>query len=250
MKGVIPRKRVILAIHRWLGASAALFLVILAITGLLLNHSEALGLNRIHVKSSLVRSMYGMADGKDILSYRIHNSDTISSVGGRLYYNGKFLANADTLIGIHQSKNISIIASSNSILLVTIEGELVELIDRTGLPFEQIIGLGLSEDGNAVVVSGSGAWKADKDWIGFTRHEDNYKVISPQEVELAEETVDSVLADFQGSGPVLSKVLLDLHSGRIFGWGGRTLMNLTAIAILLLVTSGISGWLRKSSREK
>lgn len=243
---LLPRKRVILAVHRWLGASAALFLVVLAVTGLLLNHSKALGLDRIQVNASLVRSLYGMAKTSDILTYRIHDSDTVSLLQGRLYFNGQYLSLGESLVGIHESESISVIATPDALVLITREGELIEITDTSRLPFDSISALGVNSSGLPIIVSSKGAWQADQDWIQFQAFEGDYGVRSPDSASLPDTFAGLILSDYQGSGPALSKVILDLHSGRLFGWGGRTVMDLTAVAILLLVTSGLSGWVRKS----
>lgn len=250
MISILPRKRVILAFHRWLGASAALFLMVLATTGLLLNHSRALGLDNIQVNASLVRSLYGMARTSDILTYRIHELDTVSLLQGRLYFNGQYLSSGESLAGIHEHDSISVIATPDTLIMITREGELIESTDTSRLPFDSIIAMGTNTSGLPVIVSSNGTWQADEDWIQFKPFEGNYSVRSPDSASLPDTVADLILADYQGSGPALSKVILDLHSGRLFGWGGRTVMDLTAVAILLLVTSGVSGWLRKSRRRE
>lgn len=250
MSKLLPSKRIILAVHRWLGASAALFLTVLAITGLLLNHSQSLGLDRIHVNLGLVRNLYGMADPSDIRTYRIHELDTVSFLEGRLYFNGMFLTQSGSIIGVHGSKDFSVILCSDSIVLITREGELIDVIGVASLPFDSISAGGRTNAGDAVVISPNGDWQADTNWIEFTRYEGAFEVPQLELIQLPEPMVNLLLSDYQGSGPVLSKVILDLHSGRLFGWGGRTAMDLTAVAILLLVTTGLSGWVRKSRAKR
>jgi hypothetical protein len=71
---LIPRKRAILALHRWLGLVSALFLVILALTGLLLNHAAPLGLYDIKVKSGFLLGQYDMLGKGDIRSWPFSSS--------------------------------------------------------------------------------------------------------------------------------------------------------------------------------
>ena len=56
----LPRKRTILAWHRWLGLASALFLLSLSITGLALNHTEFLKLDQVQVKNSFLLKRYGI----------------------------------------------------------------------------------------------------------------------------------------------------------------------------------------------
>ena len=56
----LPRKRTLLAWHRWMGIASAAFLVVLSLTGLVLNHSEFLRLDQIHIRSGLILKRYGI----------------------------------------------------------------------------------------------------------------------------------------------------------------------------------------------
>ncbi|MDP4879953.1 MAG: PepSY domain-containing protein, partial [Opitutales bacterium] len=82
----LPRKRTILAWHRWMGFASALFLLVLSVTGLLLNHTERLGLDDITIRNSMILDRYGMAAGNEITAYRIHESNTIAHLDGQLFY--------------------------------------------------------------------------------------------------------------------------------------------------------------------
>lgn len=43
----------------------------------------------------------------------------------------------------------------------------------------------------------------------------------------------------------LSRLLLDVHTGRFFNVGGAVVMDLAAVALLLLVGSGIYNWVKR-----
>ena len=48
--------------HRYVGLAAAVFVALFAITGLLLNHSRALGLHHINVSSDWMMRWYGVPE--------------------------------------------------------------------------------------------------------------------------------------------------------------------------------------------
>jgi hypothetical protein len=246
MKQWIPRKRVILAFHRWLGILAAVFLVILSLTGLALNHSERLGLNGITIDNAFVLNRYGMQAGSDIQIFRIHETDTISHLAGQLFYNANPIAAAGLPLGILEGNPFTVVAGSDQLIYLTSDGELIEQIRGEELPYDELSHLGTDESGRPVLIADSGQWQPDPDWIEFKPYEGAFTVRPLVESPLDEATRSAILANYQGRGPTLYRVLLDLHSGRLFGWGGRTLMDLSALAILLLVSSGISGWLRRA----
>ena len=243
----LPRKRTILAFHRWLGIFSAVFLFILAVTGLLLNHAEPLGLNDLKIRNPLILSRYGMASGSDILSFGIHKTDTISWLDGRLYCNATALAAARKPLGLHENEQgFSIVATSAELVYLTPQGELIERVDASQLPYGHLQFLGMDPSGRPVLVADNGNWQPDTDWLEFTPHDGAFQVVPLVPVEIDAGTRQAILASHQGDGLSLHRILLDLHSGRLFGWGGRTVMDLTAVAIMLLLSSGLAGWLRKS----
>jgi uncharacterized iron-regulated membrane protein len=246
----LPRKRTILAWHRWLGLASALFLLSLSITGLALNHTEFLKLDQVQIKSSVILDRYGMASGSSIDAYRIHKSDTLAHLNGQLFYNNAPLASADRPLGIIEGAPISVVATEAQLIYLTTDGEFVESIDSSQLPYTTLDAVGTTTDGRPLLISSAGNWTPDADWIEFDQYQASYNVAPLETITLDEASANSLLDAFQGGGVSLYRVLLDLHSGRLFGWGGRTLMDLSAIAIIILITSGIGGWLRKSRRPK
>ncbi len=244
----LPRKRTILALHRWLGFASALFLLSLSITGLALNHTEFLKLDQVQIKSSFILDRYGMAGGSEIEAYRIHQSDTLAHLDGQLFYNSTALTAGNRPLGIIEGDPISVIATDTQLIYLTATGELIETIDSSQLPYTTLNAVGTTPDGRPLLISSDGNWTPDADWIEFELDQAAYVVAPLQTIALSEATTDALLDAFQGGGVSLYRVLLDLHSGRLFGWGGRTAMDLSAVAIILLITSGIGGWLRKSRR--
>ena len=57
-------------------------------------------------------------------------------------------------------------------------------------------------------------------------------------------------ADYANEILTLDKVVLDIHTGRFFGSAGEWLMDIAAIALLLLSASGLYMWYRKPERKK
>jgi len=246
MRVPLPRKRTILLVHRWLGILSALFLMVLALTGLALNHTERLGLNRITLGSPWLLSLYGMSPAEGIRSWRINESDTLSWHEENYFYNDRELASAGPLVAILEAGELTVIVAADGLLYLTPEGELVERVPVLGLPFGDIQAAGRSPSGYPLLSTDSGLWQPYPDWLDFAPYTGEFNPAPQEPVSTPADVRQAILAAFRGEGLTLYRVLLDLHSGRLFGWGGRTVMDLSAIAILLLVSSGIGGWLRKS----
>jgi hypothetical protein len=245
MRFFLPRKPVILGFHRWLGALAALFLLVLAVTGLALNHAERLGLNDFQVRADFILARYGMPVAEDITSIGMGTNDIVSQLNGTLYLNGKELAPGAAIAGIHQGDELWVVASSDALVLLTPEGEFVERIVVGELPFREVRQLAKDTGGDSVIVADNGLWKPGPQWLEFKSFRGEYTIGPVREVNLDEGLAGSILEHNRGRGISLHRVMLDLHSGRLLGVNGGIVMDLTAVSILLLISSGISGWLRR-----
>jgi len=58
----------------------------------------------------------------------------------------------------------------------------------------------------------------------------------------------SLLDQYRGSGLSWERLLLDLHSGRLFGSVGVFIIDLAGIALLLIALSGVWVWVTKPGR--
>jgi len=247
----LPRKRTLLAWHRWLGFVATLFLIILSITGLALNHTERLKLDQVILRNDFILKRYGMSGGSDLLSYRISETDSLSYLDGQFFFNQRPLVQGKQPIGIVLHGNFTLIVTEDALIYLTPDGDLIEKVETNQLPLSgNIQAIGYTDQKKSVVVTSEGNWTTDPDWLNFQNYQGSYSVDPlPPEANLTAEQVDGLLTAFQGEGISLYRVILDLHSGRLFGWGGRTVMDLTAVAILLLIASGLAGYFRVSRRK-
>ena len=56
--------------HRWVGLVAALFVIVLAVTGLALNHTEELQLDARHVRTAWLLDWYGISLPDEVPAWR------------------------------------------------------------------------------------------------------------------------------------------------------------------------------------
>ena len=69
--------------HRQLGLVVSIFVIILSISGILLNHTEKLNLDSSHIKSTLLLNWYGIKNPV-IKSYQVEQN-WISHIEDKLY---------------------------------------------------------------------------------------------------------------------------------------------------------------------
>jgi len=65
---------ILLLLHRWSGISIALFVILLSITGIMLNHTEALSLTKKNINNTYILSWYGIKMPDRQLYYHVDNN--------------------------------------------------------------------------------------------------------------------------------------------------------------------------------
>ena len=224
--------------HRWVGLSLVAFVLYLAISGIALNHSGDLELDRRYVGWSWLLDAYGLQVPRPTASF----SDTphrVTLLGERLFLDGRDLGKREsTLTGIAALGPLVLIGGEETVYLHTADGEFVEAIDLVSQlagPIEKI-----GRAGNRAIVQSAGSlYRSDpsvavfESWDGGSV--DHWSSATPPDaVELA-----ALDAAWRGRGLTVERLLLDLHSGRILGRTGPLLMDLVAVFLIILSVSGL-----------
>ena len=235
--------------HRRVGLFALVLVIILAITGIMLNHTERLNLDNTFVNNSLLLNWYGIEPKDEPVSFRIENgtqSHLISAWNNQLFFDGTAITNLEqTMHGAIGAEQFIVVALDNEIILLSNEGEFIERVS-TSISFSNIQRLGMKYKRPVIETSEPLYYMADE-------HILDWDVIFNEGIEWTEQHVlnnderEALLVAYRGNGLKLERVILDLHSGRIFGSYGVYLMDVAAIALLWLSLSGLWVW---SSRRR
>ena len=245
----LPRKRVLLAIHRWIGIGAALFLIILSITGLLLNHTGRLQLDTIKIRHPIFLNLYGIEGADAIDSYQSDGGHMISYINGQLFVDAISIGTGEKPVGIIHATEFTIIATKSQLIVVDPDQGLVERLEGDSLPYDSLESVGKREGGEPVLIADNGQWVADPEWLSFEPYTGELMPVRIQSTDLNSEQMEQVLKHYRGEGISLYRILLDLHSGRLFGSTGRTMADLTAVAVILLLFTGVTGWFKKTKKK-
>ncbi len=234
--------------HRYLGVSAALFVLILASTGIALNHTEALQLDSRHIQSDRILDWYGIQAPNDLLSFRV-GERSITLMGEHLYLNRREIEGSYyQLTGAVRFDGMFAVAVSDSLLLLAPQGELIErLKGSNGVP-AGIKRIGHDLEKQLLVVEGShDLYQSDADFLRWQRRskEENSTVEWAVSAPLDTQLKSALQNHFRREVLPLERVLLDLHSGRFFGLPGPWLMDGAAILLILLALSGTWIWLKR-----
>jgi hypothetical protein len=230
--------------HRFIGLAAALFVVLLALTGLLLNHTEELDLDSSHINSAALLDWYGIHAPAAVTAYHT-DTLTVAALDGQIYINRLLQPGINgELAGAVDFSGMVIVALAEQLLLYTPQGEMIERLDSSsGLP-AGIKAIGISTDHQLAIHAAQGDYSTNADflsWQPVAAGETTWSMAS----ELSDRERSALEAAWRGTGLSLERVLLDLHSGRILGTGGVYLMDGAAILFLLLAASGVWLWGRR-----
>lgn len=224
----------------------AVVVILLALTGLALNHDEDFEFLKGTVRWEAVLNLYGLEPDGDWLHFEA-GPHSCASVERGVYLDGRYLTATETpLVGVVLFQRFVAIASADRLLLVDPEpaeaGELPVIIDQmdsASLP-GAIIRVGRDTRQQLVVETGAGRFRASDDLLDWHSLEGSDVAWSEASEPDANQRAE-ILREFRGEGLPRSRVIADLHSGRIFGRFGPLLMDASAVILLLLVITGIMG---------
>jgi len=234
--------------HGRMGVIASLFVLILAATGLALNHVSNWGFDRQAVRSPHLLGIYGMAEVAAVTSYPLAQGH-VSESNQRLFYQRQEILSCEgALVGVvalsTESDSPLVVACERQLLLFSADFELIEQIDSTvGLP-TGVKRLGLL-DGRLLIDSTGGLLFADLDALSWTLAAPTTDT-SPIQWSTAVPTPDDLrqaLSQTQGGEDITyERLLLDIHSGRILGEWGVYLVDAMALLFMLLAITGLVIW--------
>lgn len=232
--------------HRYMGLGAALFVLLIAATGLLLNHTEDFALDSDYVSSDWVLDWYGIQAPEKLLAFTAGGMH-ITLMGERLYLNRRAIdGEYHDLAGAVRLHDLFIVAVSDSILLLTEQGEIVERLGSEDAVPAGIRRIGVDEHGHVVAGNSEGYYRADADFLKWQQ-----LAVAQASVQWADASApgpaltQSLRRHFRGHVLPMERLVLDLHSGRFFGKAGPWIFDVAALLLILLALTGTWIWLRR-----
>lgn len=235
-------------IHGSGGIVAALLVIILAVTGILLNHTDRLELSKHYVRNNAVLDWYDIRSKEPPITFRTDGA-WISKLGDRLFFNDVELTErSESLLGAVEVDNMIVVALDNRLLLLTLDGEQIEQLSGVeGVP-AGMRRIGISESEGLVIGAAHGNYLANIDTLQWSESE-NIVVNWSVSAEIPDALYARLQEQYRGKGLPLERVILDLHSGRILGRFGEYLMDLAAVLLVFLAISGSWIWFRHRPRR-
>ncbi len=236
--------------HRILGSWATLVIAWVVVSGWVLNHSERLGLEQVQISSALLLNWYGMAPEGELHAFTLADK-WLMELDHTTFLDGEPVTTLSSpLLGAVQLEEFVAFGSKQEIVLGVLDPklEIVDRLQQDALP-GPIVRVGVRGGKELLIDTQNGIFSADQEFIHWNQVDaelalDEIHWSSAQKAP--EDLRKTALKNYRGEGISLSRLITDLHTGRLFGGFGFLLTDLAAIVILVLTITGfINGLTRK-----
>lgn len=227
-------------IHRSMGALVALFVLLLASTGILLNHTTDFKLDQYHLTWPWLLEHYGI-DSVEVDNAYLLKNKVVSQVEQQVFVDATpVVESLKPIIGGIVLDDITILATDDALILLSPEFEFIEKMSASaGVPLH-IQNIGLFH-GQPVLQTRDGMWRSDfmmEDWENVSLQGVSWSQSFPMP-----ESVQKQLASyFYGQGIPVERFILDLHNGHILSSIGVWLLDILAVLLIVLSLSGLWIW--------
>ena len=238
--------RIVRRWHGHVGIIATIFLVLLVLTGIVLNHEEALKLDKREISAPWLMNWYGIR-GAEVNSGYLLGEHYFSWEGDKWALGDQPLAgSAENPVGAVEIGGVDYVATASAMYLYQADGQLLDKLEKQSLPAYPILALG--KIGDRVVLRTPAAILASADGLDWQKIEANG--LSWSTPQALPEGVKSQMKIMLAPSLSVERVLLDVHSGRIFGRYGPWAVDIAAIALLMLGLSGLWMYWRSMKQGK
>jgi hypothetical protein len=231
--------------HRKLGIMAVFFILYLALTGIAINHSNQWQLDTMPVSNSALLDFYHIKAPEQIQSYG-QAELIVTQPFVWLHHNLLFESPAPVVsAGLWQQ--MWLVATADNIWLFTEQGQLIDKLGlNSGLP-PNITALCLAAQApeQLYLLTELGVFRTDQSLMNWqlTLSHESINCFAAEQQNSAEQ-INRASMLYRSHLLSVERLLLDLHSGRIFGTAGTYLIDFVAIIMMLLSFSGLYIWLR------
>lgn len=230
-------------LHRSMGVAVAIFLLLFAATGVVLNHSAQFKLDQRYISWSWLMSHYGIGEAEPDVAFLVDNK-VISQFDTQLFADAQVVTHIHRpLVGAVVLEDLIVLATDDALVLLTREGEFIERMGaEAGVP-APIQNIGIYH-GEPVVQARNGMWRSN-----FML--DKWEQISLQGVSwstpypLPDSVAKQLQQFFYGKGVSVEQLLLDIHNGRILGGFGVFLIDILGLLLVVLSFTGLWMWGRR-----
>lgn len=236
--------------HRYVGISAAVLLLLLAVSGLFLNHTVALKMDRSFISNQWLLDWYEIEAPQRAINYATQQHN-ITLIEDKLYLDKKSIhGHFESLAGAIELQDIIIIAIDTQLLLFTHNGELIERIND--IDGHRVLIGAIGKLDQQVVIQTDDFLLTDLDFSNWqtASKKDILSIDWSYPTRLPNKLRHYLEQDYRSNTLTLERIMLDLHSGRILGENGIYVMDAAALMLILLAFSGSYIWLQQLRKRR
>lgn len=243
-----PKRNLLATLREWhkrIGLFAFFFMAWLGLSGFLINQSASWGYDTVRIDWPWVMALYSLHPEPPASGF-LSGGHWLAVTGDYTLIDAQPLAEriAEPLgfvVGGEPERPLLFVATAGSLVMLTAEGERYDELVPPILPVSSIRRIGVTDDG-AVAVQ-------DLDAFQSADNGDNWAPVDPARVhwsttETIPEAERARLLPFSRPSVSLEHVLVDAHSGRLFGNIGAWVINLVGFSAFWLAVSGVWMWWR------
>ncbi len=234
--------RFLFKFHRYTGLCMAIIIVLLSVTGIILNHTNDLKLDSHYVKNTAILDWYGIKPPETDIAFT-SNNHWIIQAGEHIYFETKLLLKtSETLVGVVYTESFFLLGFTHSLILVSPEAEIIERIEK---PLTQI---GIDTYDSVFIISEGRILYSNDTLLSWQETDQKPpKWSKPSQAPLK---LNQHISDLTRNNILpYERLLLDIHSGRFFGAYGVVIVDIAGIFFILLAISGCWMWLRHKFRH-
>lgn len=222
----------------------------------MLNHTDSLALDSNKISNPFILNLYGINAADNLIHFQTNNH-WLSLAGESVFFDTELVFNCSSLVGFTYLDSTFVAACQDRLVLLTEQGQLIETISEfQGLPVP-LEALGLSANDNQLVVSlRTGNFfvnLAELSWIpvaSLASDDTGNNIEWSQPTQILNPNLDEIKLAYTGNDITFERVLLDLHSGRLFGISGVIVNDIFALLLISLAISGFWAWYTRRRRLK
>lgn len=233
--------------HRPLGLLSALPVIVLCVTGVLINHADGLALSR-HTVPAWLATAYGHEPASPAW---ISILDERALVQGNdvLILDGKVIAPCVApFLGVIELAQGWVAGCNGALVMIWSRASAVEVIDSSwDIPaFDR---MGLSDRG-IVIAGADGQHRVDPDTLQFPAVSEDVTITAlPEKQPLADDRYDEFADALVPDAFSWQRVLLDIHAFRFLGPAGPWVLDFASLALLVLLLTGLVMWWQGGRRR-
>ena len=238
--------------HQRIGLTAAVFLIWLGSSGAILSRSDQFGFDAMRVRWDWLTALYGLSAEAPRMGFEAQGHWMAATRESTLLDARVVEPRIPPPIGFVPLAGVTgrqlVIGTSESLVIVGEDGVRVDELRAPILPVASLRRIGTTADGGIAV----------QDFDAFESRDggNTWVAVLPQSVKWSQPAPlpgaqRKAIEQFAKPSVLVEQVLIDLHSGRLFGPIGAWIITLVGVLALGLSISGVWSWWRiRQSRQR